>query len=99
MYDEIDKEKRRKQVEKILNHQVKGEVYIITPGRLWKAIVLKYFNKVQRGELSVKELVKLLETKYGVKYAQKHNLVRYPIEDCLKYIAKVSKKPIVFTEE
>jgi hypothetical protein len=58
----------------------------------WNALVLRYFNKVKRGELSIVELVTLLETKGGVKYQQKHSLVRYPIEELIHYIAKLSNQ-------
>lgn len=85
------KEKRRKEkIKQILNHRVNGEGFILTSGRIWKAIVLRHFNKVYRGELTVDDLVDILEIRYGVKYAQKRTLVKYPIEETLKYIAKVS---------
>lgn len=89
----LTEKKRTELIEKILNHQVQGEVYILTPGRIWKSLVLKEFNKVYSGELSVEELLNNLE-KIGVKYNQKHSLVRYPVEDCLRYIGKLSKKPL-----
>lgn len=93
MADQRDTKKREK-VEKILNHQVQGEVYIQTPGRIWKALVLKNFNKFQSGELGIMELIEYLETKGGVKFNQKHSIVRYPIEECLQYIAKIANKPL-----
>ncbi|MEG6533258.1 MULTISPECIES: hypothetical protein [Bacillati] len=85
--------KRRKLLKQILNHQVQGEAFIITEGMTWKSIVLNHFNKVQRGELTIEQLVVLLEKRYNVKYAQKHSLVRYPIQEMIDYIAKVTKKP------
>ena len=88
----LDKDKKQKLINRIINHQVQGEAYIITTGHIWKSMVLKQFNKVQRGEMSVLDLVNWLEIKGGVKFAQKHQLVRYPVEECLKYIAKISKK-------
>jgi hypothetical protein len=33
------KEQTQKLTEKVLNHQVQGEVYILTQGRIWKAIL------------------------------------------------------------
>ncbi|RHW36060.1 hypothetical protein D1B31_18450 [Neobacillus notoginsengisoli] len=86
--------KRQKITEAIFNRQYQGEVYILTPGRVWKSLVIKHFNKVKRGELSLDELVLLLETKGGVKFAQKHSLVRYPIKECLYFIAKMTKQDI-----
>lgn len=86
------REKRRKEkVNCILNHRVDGESFIATSGRIWKAIVLRHFNQVYRGELTVDELVDILEKRYGVKYVQKRSLVKYPIQETLKYIAKISK--------
>ncbi|QCJ45583.1 hypothetical protein FAY30_27010 (plasmid) [Bacillus sp. S3] len=80
--------------ETILNRQFQGEVYIMTSGIIWKSLVLKNFNKIKRGELSLDELVLQLELKGGVKYAQKHSIVGYPIQECLHFIAKVTKQTI-----
>lgn len=85
---------RREMIEKIINHSVSGEVYILTPGRVWKSLVLKHFNKIKRGELSVDELLVFLESKCGVKYGQKHHLVKYPISEFLLYISKTTKQTI-----
>jgi hypothetical protein len=90
----LGQEKKREKIEKILNHTVQGEVYIRTQGRTWKMIVLNHFNKIQKGEITIMDLVHILETKYAVIYTQKHSLVRYPIEECLNYIAKVSNKTL-----
>lgn len=90
----LDEKKRREMTESILKRHFQGEVYILTPGKIWKTLVLRYFNKVKRGELSVEQLVILLESKGGVRYAQKHSLVRYPIEECLSFIAKITKQTL-----
>lgn len=87
-------DKKQEKIEKILNHPVQGEAYILTQGRIWKAIVLRYFNKINKGELTIDELVQQLESRYGVKYAQKHSLVRFPVEECLRYISKISNTPL-----
>lgn len=94
-----DNAARKQMMEQILNHPVSGEVYILTPGRLWKALVLNNFNKVKRRELTIDELVIYLETKCGVKYAQKHHLVKYPIRECLLFISKVTKQAIDLEQE
>lgn len=91
--------KKRDKIEKILNHQVQGEVYIQTPGRIWKALVLKNFNRFQSGELGIMELIEYLETKGGVKFNQKPSLVKYPIEECLQYIAKIANKQLSNKDE
>ncbi|MCM3092202.1 MULTISPECIES: hypothetical protein [unclassified Cytobacillus] len=87
-----EEEQKKRLVEKVLSYQYQGEVYILTHGRIWKSLVLKYFKKVDSGELSIEQLLQLLEEKGGVKYGQSYKLVRYPIEECLNYIAKLSKK-------
>lgn len=89
-----NKDKKQELIEKILSHPVQGEVYIITQGRIWKSVVLRHFNKVHKGELTVDDLVQQLESRYGVKYAQKHSLVRYPVAECLRYISKISNTPL-----
>lgn len=95
----IDKEKKKKKIEMILNHTVQGKVYILTHGHTWKMIVLNHFNKIQKGEMTLMELVQILESKYSVKYTQKHSLVRYPIEECLQFIAKISNKTLELKRE
>lgn len=90
----VDEKKRKEMTDCIINKQFHGEVFIITRGIIWKTLVLRYFNQVKRGELSIDELVIILEKNRGVKYAQKHSLVRYPILECLHFIAKVTKQTI-----
>ncbi|WP_282156329.1 hypothetical protein [Cytobacillus gottheilii] len=92
--EKMIEERKIKLIEQILNHSVYGEAYIVTTPRKWKMIVLNHFNKVQRGDLIVSDLMDILEDKYSVVYSQKRSLVRYPIEECLKYIAKVANKPL-----
>lgn len=89
----VDK-KKKDLIEKILNHRVQGEGYITTSGRVWKALVLKHFNKIHCGELTLDALVFLLELKEGVIYSENRNLVKYPIQECLIYISKICNRPI-----
>jgi hypothetical protein len=88
------KRKRDEFKEIILEHKVSGELYIITPARIWKSYVLRHFNKIITKKVSVLELVTLLEVQHGVVYRQEHTVVQYPILEYLKYIAKVSNKTI-----
>lgn len=83
-----DKRKREK-IEKILNHSVTGEGYILTAPRIWKEIVLRNFNRVQRNELSIGEVIDLLESE-GVRFNQSKALIFYPVNECLQYIATVA---------
>ena len=98
MNKKLDKEKRAQMIQQVIDHQVVGEAYINTPANVWKLLVLKNFKKVQSGELSVEALVKLLESQ-GVNFEQKPTLVYYPVEDCLKYISKLSKQTIEFNKQ
>ncbi|KMQ13410.1 hypothetical protein BTJ48_04468 [Bacillus mycoides] len=66
-----------------------GEAYFHSPSYKWKSIVLQHFNKIQSKEMSIEQLVSLLE-KEGIQFAQSKSLIRYPVIDCLKYIAKIS---------
>lgn len=88
---EVLKKRKKEKIEKVLNHSIPGEGYILTPARTWKLIVLYYFNKVHRQELSVDNLLRLLK-EHGVQFGQKDSLVRYPVQECLRYIAKISGK-------
>lgn len=56
----MDEKKRREMTESIINRQYQGEVYILTPGKIWKTLVLKHFNKVKRGDMSLDELISFL---------------------------------------
>jgi hypothetical protein len=88
------KRKRNEFKETVLNHKVSGELYIITPARVWKSYVLRHFNKIITKKVSVPELVTLLELQHGVVYQQEHTKVQYPILEYLNFLAKVSNKTI-----
>ncbi|MFS1519507.1 hypothetical protein V1503_24070 [Bacillus sp. SCS-151] len=85
--------KKEEQMEIILNHYVDGEVYISTPSKVWKQIVLNHFNKVYRNELTVDELLTLLQRE-GVQFNQSLKLVRYPVVECLRFISACCNKDI-----
>ncbi|WP_179863959.1 hypothetical protein [Bacillus pseudomycoides] len=91
MEKHLQKKKRQEKLDMIYNHTVQGEGYFQSPSYNWKSIVIQYFNKIQRKEMTVEQLVNLLE-KEGVKFSQPKALIHYPVIDCLKYIAKVSKE-------
>lgn len=91
--DIITVKKKNEKIEMILNHSVTGEAYILTSPRDWKRKVLNNFNRIYRKEMSIPQLVDLLE-KEGVRYLQAKTLVIYPIKECLEYIAKVSNKSL-----
>jgi hypothetical protein len=56
-------------------------------------IVLRNFNRYRKKELNMDQLLKLLQDE-GVVFYQKPSLVKYPVLECLHYIALVSGKPI-----
>lgn len=94
----IAKKKRNEKIELILNHQVMGEVYIAPPARQWKRLVLKQYNKVEAGEMTLKELCLYLQ-KNGVVFLQSLSLVQYPVTELLYFIAKVSKRDLTLNGE
>lgn len=51
--------RKKKLVENVLSNQYQGEVYILTPGRIWKSLVLKYYKKVDMEQISIEKLVHL----------------------------------------
>lgn len=86
---QLEEKKRQQKMDRIFNHAVNGEAYFHSPSYKWKSIVLQHFNKIQRKEMSIEQLVSLLE-KEGIQFAQSKSLIRYPVIDCLKHIAKIS---------
>lgn len=95
--ESVEKKKRQETLQKILNHQVVGEIYISTSPSVWKSLTLKYFNKIYRKEMDIIELMDTLE-KQGIIFNQKRTLVIYPIREYLYYIAKETKKEIKIEE-
>lgn len=84
---------RNQKIESILNKRVEGEAFIETPPYEWKLLLIRYFNRFQRKEISIDQLLIKLKDD-GVVFLQKDSLVKYPVIECLKQIAKVSKKEI-----
>lgn len=89
----LEEKIRRQKFEQIINRQVEGEGFISTPPRVWKGILIKNFNKVQRKEITIYQLLDKLKEE-GVVFLQKDSLVKYPVIEYLKHITKVSKKDI-----
>lgn len=87
---ELEIKRRKEKIEQILNHKVEGEGFINAAPSIWKKIILLHFNKVSRGEMTVEQLISLLESK-GVTFNQSKQLIRFPVIHCLEYIAKISK--------
>ncbi|MBE7122942.1 hypothetical protein CN931_14485 [Bacillus sp. AFS054943] len=85
----LKEKKRQQKFDMVFNHSVQGEGYILSPSHKWKTIVLQNFNKIQRNEMTVEQLVDLLE-KEGVEFTQHKSLINFPVLECLNYIAKIS---------
>lgn len=88
------KEKRRKEkIEKIFNHCINGDSYFQCSSYAWRHIAFKNYNKIKRKEINIEHLIILMK-KEGICFTQHHSLVKYPIIDFLKYIAKICKETI-----
>lgn len=81
-------------IESVLNKKVYGESYLEGD---WKNIVLRHFNKIYANEMTVSELVQLLP-RYGVQFKQNQKLIKYPIQELLEFIGRLSKKEIYFKD-
>lgn len=92
----ISKE-RNKKTELILSYQVTGEAYISTDSREWKRIVLNHFNRIQRCDITLNQLLNIMKNK-GVVFSQHDSLVKYPVKECLEFIAKVSDSTLDIKE-
>lgn len=85
----LQKKRKQEKLDMIYNHAVQGEGYFQSPSSYWKNIVVQHFNRIQRKEMTVEQLVNFLE-KEEIKFSQPKSLIQYPVVECLKYIAKVS---------
>ncbi|MGN7299553.1 hypothetical protein [Ferdinandcohnia sp. SAFN-114] len=95
--NELLSKKRNEKIELIINHQVEGEAFIISSSHHWKRIVLQNFNRIYRNEIGINELLKVMQ-EHGVVFAQKDSLVRYPVLECLNFIAKQSNEKLEISE-
>lgn len=91
--EELEIKKKREKIDRIINHTVMGEAYILSPALEWKKVVIKSFHKIHDGEWTVMQLVDHLE-EMGIRFGQAKSLIQYPIRECLRYIAKVSNKTL-----
>ena len=95
--DEKKMKERAKKTELILSYQVTGEAYIATDSSEWKHIVLNHFNRVQRGDNTLNQLLSIMKHK-GVVFSQHDSLVKYPVKECLEYIAKITDSTLEMKE-
>ncbi|MCM3441428.1 hypothetical protein AB3Z07_28330 (plasmid) [Metabacillus halosaccharovorans] len=86
----FEAKKKAEKRELILNHQVDGEAYILSSTYKWKNIVLINFKKIKREEMTLEQIIKKLREE-GIEFSQSDKLVKYPVIECLKFIAKISK--------
>ncbi|MCM3443991.1 MULTISPECIES: hypothetical protein [Metabacillus] len=86
---EVLLKKRKEKIDKVINHRVEGEGFINEPSSMWKEIILYNYNKVCRDEISIDQLINMMENK-GVTFNQDKSLIRYPVIQCIEYISKLS---------
>ncbi|MEQ3505446.1 hypothetical protein ABMY47_21685 [Pseudoalteromonas sp. BZP1] len=94
----IELRRKREKKELVLNHQVNGEAFISSPSPLWKNIVLSNFNRIHRGDITISQLLIIMKDK-DISFTQHDNLVKYPVIECLHFIAKVSNIKFDLKEE
>ncbi|PRS98583.1 hypothetical protein C6352_30965 [Bacillus thuringiensis] len=78
---------RREKIENIFNKQIRGESYFLCPSFKWKNIVFQQYSKIKQQELSIEQLISLLEKK-DIPFGQNRTLIQYPIVVFLEHIAK-----------
>ena len=67
-YGELSEEKyRREKLEQIFNRTTKGESYFQCDSFRWKNIVFKHYNKIKRKEMSIEQLVSIIQ-KEGIAF-------------------------------
>ncbi|WP_324664701.1 hypothetical protein [Bacillus cereus] len=93
MKSTIEEKQKRELLEMIFNRPIKGEGYIHGSSYKWKQIVFQHYNKIKRKEITIEELIKILQ-KEGVHFSQPSSLVTYPIIEFIKHIAKKCKETI-----
>ncbi|EJR95119.1 MULTISPECIES: hypothetical protein [Bacillus cereus group] len=93
MENYLKEKHRREKLEQIFNRTIKGESYFQCDSFRWKNIVFKHYNKIKRKEMSIEQLVSIIQ-KEGIAFTQHPSLITYPIIDFIKYIAKICKETI-----
>lgn len=84
---------RRETLEQIFNRTINGESYFQCDSFKWKNLVFKHYNKIKRKEMSIEQLILLMQ-KEGIQFTQHPSLITYPIIGFIKHIAKICKETI-----
>lgn len=79
---------RREKMENIFNKPIRGESYFLCSSFKWKNIVFQQYNKIKQQELSIEQLISLLERK-EISFGQNRTLIHYPIVAFLEHIATI----------
>ncbi|MDO6632381.1 hypothetical protein [Bacillus thuringiensis] len=61
MKSTIEEKQKRELLEIIFNRPIKGEGYIHGSSYKWKQIVFQHYNKIKRKEITIEELIKILQ--------------------------------------
>ncbi|KAA0806748.1 hypothetical protein [Bacillus sp. AY2-1] len=93
MKGKVGETKRREKLEMIFNYPVKGETYFHGPSYKWKQVVFQHYSKIIQKEMTVEELIIILQRE-NVHFTQSSSLVTYPIIEFIKLIAKYYKETI-----
>lgn len=63
-YEKYNRRKTKTELlEIIFNRPIKGEGYIHGSSYKWKQIVFQHYNKIKRKEITIEELIKILQKK------------------------------------
>ncbi|MDA2385383.1 hypothetical protein PDN41_27425 [Bacillus cereus] len=93
MKGKVGETKRREKLEMIFNYPVKGETYFHGPSYKWKQVVFQHYSKIIQKEMTVEELIIILQRE-DVHFTQSSSLVTYPIIEFIKLISKYYKETI-----
>ncbi|MDR4329271.1 hypothetical protein [Bacillus pseudomycoides] len=93
MENYLKEKHRREKLEQIFNRIIKGQSYFQCSSFQWKSIVFKHYNKIKRKEMSIEQLILIIQ-KEGIQFTQHPSLIQYPIIDFLNHIAKTCKETI-----
>lgn len=88
------KRKRQKEqdlLDRIMNHSIAGETYIVGGTRAWKEIVLSEYPRIMEGKTDMAYLLKLF-TERRFTFSQPDKLVEHPIREFMAHVSKAVVK-------
>jgi hypothetical protein len=91
------KRKRKKEselIERIVNHSITGETYILGGTRAWKETILSELGNISNGAIGIIDLIKLLKER-GFTFTQPEKHIEYPIREFVGHVSKILKEPLI----